>query len=294
MVRAVAEDFARTGDFTVSVLQDQRIELALPAKVNATFVDSKASEHKEFRVALQSNDVALIIAPEIGQHLATRVEMAETIGARLLSPNTEFVQLASNKRELALHLLDRGIQTPPVDFTGYPRIVKPVHGCGSIDVALRTGESESTAIEKSFISQPIVEGQPASVALLCGSTAHFALPPMRQLIAANDFSYLGGESIESPSIANRALRIATSALQAMPPACGYVGVDLILGSEKDGSQDFVIEVNPRLTTSYVGLRELSDVNLAAAMTSIALGKPVDLTFRDASIRFDPSGIVSSR
>ena len=58
----------------------------------------------------------------------------------------------------------------------------------------------------------------------------------------------------------------------MPPTVGYVGVDLVLGREPDGSEDVVIEINPRLTTSYVGLRAAARTNLAEAMWQVAQGE----------------------
>ena len=46
---------------------------------------------------------------------------------------------------------------------------------------------------------------------------------------------------------------------------GFVGVDLILGADAEGREDLAIEINPRLTTSYVGLRALLHGNLAGLM-----------------------------
>ena len=57
----------------------------------------------------------------------------------------------------------------------------------------------------------------------------------------------------------------------MPGLLGYVGVDLVLGDAADGSRDYAIEINPRLTTSYVGLRALADFNIAEAMLRAANG-----------------------
>ena len=67
---------------------------------------------------------------------------------------------------------------------------------------------------------------------------------------------------------------------------GYVGVDLVLGDQGD----WVIEINPRLTTSYIGLRTLTNDNLAVAMLRIALGQPPgNLTWRKARVRFHADG-----
>jgi predicted ATP-grasp superfamily ATP-dependent carboligase len=70
-----------------------------------------------------------------------------------------------------------------------------------------------------------------------------------------------------------------------------LGVDLVLGHDPSGSDDVVIEINPRLTTSYVGLRALSDGNLAAAMLAIAAGHDVELSWQEGSIEFEAAGRV---
>ncbi len=72
---------------------------------------------------------------------------------------------------------------------------------------------------------------------------------------------------------------------------GYLGVDLILGDHDDGSRDFVIEINPRLTTSYVGLRAASRSNLAQAMLDVAGGRLPTLSFHNEPIEFDADGTV---
>jgi predicted ATP-grasp superfamily ATP-dependent carboligase len=77
----------------------------------------------------------------------------------------------------------------------------------------------------------------------------------------------------------------------MPEGRGYLGVDLLLGPADDGSQDYVIEVNPRLTTSYVGLRALSETNVARAMLDVAAGRAPVLAFRDEVIEFDADGTI---
>ena len=68
---------------------------------------------------------------------------------------------------------------------------------------------------------------------------------------------------------------------------GYFGIDMVLGDDADGSRDAVIEVNPRFTTSYVGLRAAANVNLVAAMLHLADGADLDtLTAMMGTIGFD--------
>jgi hypothetical protein len=53
----------------------------------------------------------------------------------------------------------------------------------------------------------------------------------------------------------------------------------------------VIEINPRLTTSYVGLRALASENLAAAMLDVASGRTPRLSFADRQLEFDSDGTI---
>ena len=54
----------------------------------------------------------------------------------------------------------------------------------------------------------------------------------------------------------------------------------------------MIEINPRLTTSYVGLRATARTNLADAMWQIAHGDTPTIEYSDRTIEFDSSGNVS--
>src|SRR5439155_18033918 len=103
------------------------------------------------------------------------------------------------------------------------------------------------------------------------------------------FTYLGGQLPLSPALDARARRLALSAADALPQPRGYLGIDLVLGEAADGSGDRVIEINPRLTTSYVGLRATAATTLAAAMLAIAAGESADLRFGSEPVEFTADG-----
>lgn len=58
--------------------------------------------------------------------------------------------------------------------------------------------------------------------------------------------------------------------KAMPGLWGYAGIDLIETAE----QVRVLEVNPRLTSSFAGLNEALGVNVAALVLQLLQGDPV--------------------
>src|SRR5439155_20066372 len=133
------------------------------------------------------------------------------------------------------------------------------------------------------------DGIAASVAVLVGPRQRVALAPAEQTLSSDGrFHYLGGKAPLPAPLAERAQRLALRAVKAVPGLFGYVGVDLVMGQRRG----YVIEINPRLTTSYVGLRRLARMNLGAAMLQVAEGKRVRLDWRDGTVRWTPDGDVS--
>jgi tyramine---L-glutamate ligase len=139
-----------------------------------------------------------------------------------------------------------------------------------------------------------VPGRAASAALLLGPRKRVSLPPAAQHLAGDgSFAYRGGEAPLPAPFRERARELAAAAVAAVPGLRGYVGVDLVLGDAKDGSGDRVIEVNPRLTTSYVGLRALAAGNLAGAMLDVARGSEVSPGWREGPVRWRADGVVTA-
>jgi predicted ATP-grasp superfamily ATP-dependent carboligase len=121
------------------------------------------------------------------------------------------------------------------------------------------------------------------------------LPAAEQRLSADGrFHYRGGTLPLPPDLGARAQRLAVQAVQAVPGLHGYVGVDLVLSGAADGRDDEVIEINPRLTTSYVGLRRLARFNLAEAMLRVAAGDSVPpLTWLPGPVRFSADGRIGA-
>ena len=80
---------------------------------------------------------------------------------------------------------------------------------------------------------------------------------------------------------------AVQACRVLPGLRGFVGVDLVLGD----ADVFVVEVNPRLTTAYLGVRAAVDENVAALALAACAGKlPAPPRVR-RRVRFSASGDV---
>jgi predicted ATP-grasp superfamily ATP-dependent carboligase len=146
------------------------------------------------------------------------------------------------------------------------------------------------ACGKQFRLEVYQPGLPASVSVLTGPGRLHILPACRQLLSDDgQFRYLGGRAPLSADLCRRAESLGRAVAAVLPSAVGYFGIDLVLGDEADGSADVVIEVNPRLTTSYVGLRRIARMNLAEAMLLAARGEQVDLSFDPGPVQFAADG-----
>ena len=86
------------------------------------------------------------------------------------------------------------------------------------------------------------------------------------------FRYLGGAVPLPAALNRRAQQLARRAVESVAGLFGYVGVDVGLAPSPE--DDVVIEINPRLTTSYVGLRRLARFNLADALLAVTTGSPL--------------------
>jgi tyramine---L-glutamate ligase len=252
----------------------------------------------------EPHDLAIVIAPETDGVL---LEVTNRFAQRLLGCSPEAVALTSDKLALATHWRERGVRTPattdrdPTPCEAFPVVWKPRDGCGSsatfllkdvFDLA-RAKSLLPSEHSGPMIVQEFVPGRAASLAFLCGPQGNVPLIPAFQEFSSDDrFHYQGGELPIPVDLADRTLKIGSAAVECVSGLNGYVGVDLILGDAADGSQDYAIEINPRLTTSYVGLRELAGFNLAAMMLAVSRGIPHSLVWKSGRIRFSPDGSVS--
>lgn len=306
MAGALAADLARIPGAKISALRDPRVVQLNMHGGEIIDVQSSAEHLDEFERLASTADATILIAPEFDGILLKSVRRVIECGGRLASPSTEFVRLTANKHQTCERLAAASIRVPkgvllepdqklPGEFI-YPAVLKPVDGAGSQDTQLvASPHDEPAPYAWPRRLESYLPGLSASVSFLCGPAGRVALPPCRQRLSEDGrLSYRGGELPLAAGLGERAVSIAQQALEALPSTVGYVGVDLVLGSNPAGTEDFVIEINPRLTTSYVGLRAAAKSNLAEAMIRVARGESLEIEFFDRALEFDVQGNVSFR
>ena len=162
---------------------------------------------------------------------------------------------------------------------GFPVVFKPVDGvsCGGVSVAENerqvagaVGKVEAESEGKQFMVQKLIEGAAASVTVLSTGIKVVPVSLNRQDVKLEtpqaSSSYSGGAVPFGHPLEAEAFEVATKIVESVSGLTGYVGVDFVLTD----TSAVAIEVNPRLTTSYVGLRRVVDFNPAQAIVDAVL------------------------
>jgi tyramine---L-glutamate ligase len=289
MLWALLVDFRRWSVVRTITVLDPRFDNRVPGLNRNTLpADEVCSPthqaHREvYRSLLHRCDAVIIIAPETGDVLSTLTKEAEDLCVPVLGSNAQSIAEAGNKAVSYCYLRKAGLPTPEIHSVsfasaaraagqiGYPLVIKPIDGVGSegvfrvvepADLAFCLPLVRQVTSLDQIILQSYVNGIHVSASLLVSKEGCLPLSFNRQLIEmGSPFKYLGSEVPFDHSERQHALELACSAARLIPGLKGYVGVDLILA--EDSPQ--IIEINPRLTTSYIGLRQVTPVNLAAAI-----------------------------
>jgi predicted ATP-grasp superfamily ATP-dependent carboligase len=315
MLAALLSDLARIRGHRIVTTRDPRFPLALPAGVDAVTLSAARKPGASYLDDLiGSADAVWLIAPETGRVLERLAARVERKGRLLLGPGSAAIRRASDKaalpRLLARHKIAhpetrvlagaRKVSTAAREL-GYPIVVKPARGAGSEGVwlarnarelrhavdAVRRGDARGR-----LLLQRYVRGVAASVSLLADGTRAVALCTNGQRVrVSRRFSYSGGTTPLGHPLAPLGVEAALRTCAALPGLRGYVGVDLVLTK----SEAVVIEVNPRLTTAYLGLREAirggRGGNVAALALAACAGRlPAPPPIRRA-VRFTAAGRI---
>ena len=209
-------------------------------------------------------DAALVLAPD--ELLGDLTEIVEGNTVNLGCPSGS-VRLCADKLECTRILENEGIKVPATTVSGEQNVfshgdrvvLKPRWGCASEDTTL-TRYSCATMIPEGFVATRYIEGEHLSASLVVGddtqSPSVLPLTVNRQNISIGSKIQYNGGTVGVDTGRNQELfRVAKRSAEAL--GCqGYVGVDIVLADEP-----WVIDVNPRLTTSIIGISKVMEEEL---------------------------------
>jgi predicted ATP-grasp superfamily ATP-dependent carboligase len=294
---ALLSDFSEIADVEILTTYDVRIVLPKYANV-AVPMDVTSTAVEVWQALLHTCDVALVIAPESDGVLSKLTQLVDLAGVKNLGSMLHAVDLSGNKYKTYHALKNAHILTIPTytareflhpDFFNQHRslnesfnhgyVIKPIDGAGCEDamyfvdaIALQSWlcmNKQATQLDR-LIVQPHQPGIAASISMLCKDGAAWVLSCNQQLIEMHALNgpiqYKGclvnGLSLQRDTFTKLAQTIAA----AIRDLNGYVGVDVIINDD----HIYVVEINPRITTSYIGLRESLKCNPAKLILDLGL------------------------
>lgn len=300
MVEALLRELAGIAGVGVFSARDPR----LPAPdLGACFLVAMAGQDvwELWERAVANADALWPVAPESGGVLERLSNLALRHGKRLIGSAPEAIAIAASKRATAELLAKHGIAAvetraagsalPPSD-TGW--VVKPDDGAGAEGARFIP---DSHALEAylaghehaaGLVVQPYLDGDAASMSVLFRDGEASVLACNRQDVArdaAGIFHYRGFEVGGCEDLRSEFEAIARRIAVALPGLFGYAGVDLVI----TGRGSIVLEINPRLTTSYVGLGPALGCNVAALVLGLAEGKEMPALRPRHSVRIAVDG-----
>jgi predicted ATP-grasp superfamily ATP-dependent carboligase len=174
-------------------------------------------------------------------------------------------------------------------------------GCEGVSFIQLPGENFSTTEitddgDRNWLLQSYVPGRACSVGLVGGRGFRptTILPPAIQTLQLRNGSpvYCGGRIPSDPELQNAIMPLAEKLASALGEFSGYLGVDVVVEQSSNSKlKATVIELNPRLCTSYVGYRQATNCNLAALMFSGH--SKTALSWHSQTIEFEANGRILS-
>lgn len=294
--------------------------------IDARVVRSNDEEIRCFLELCRSSDAVCVIAPETENLLQIRHEMVRETGGLWIGASRSAIQIASDKLITAQQLAKSGVSTVSTvalcdvhQLPVGPIVVKPRDGAGADEtfvVEHTTKETDLsfklqlTRASEHYIAQPFIDADAVSCFCVVSNNQlntppeFHVFPLVRQRISkiGNRLQYQGGmlplnplpkngKSTHSVAIEpNRQhlilKKLVADGLSAIGASQGHFGVDILIPN--DGSAPMIVEINPRLTTSYIGYREILNDNVAER---ILFPERFDTLFKNNGrhIHFDTTG-----
>jgi len=328
MLTALVADLTATGCHEIVTTTDPRFPLSAPPGVQVVTLADRSSACLDLLDALMvSADAVWLVAPETDRCLERLAARAERKRKMLLGSGAAAIRRASDKAGLPRRLARHGVPHPMTfvlrqgaDWrtaareVGYPIVVKPARGAGCNGVCLASDARElhhavamARAVDRKgqLLLQRYVPGVAASVSLLADGERAVALAVNAQWVRASrgprgrsrnragvpwlPFFYRGGKTPFDHPLAGRAVEAALRTCHAISGLRGYIGVDMVLTE----SEAVVIEVNPRLTTAYLGIRAVLEENVATLALAACAGALPTPPIAQRRVRFTSAGRIVS-
>lgn len=229
----------------------------------------KIKSHKEiFNTSLlKKYDYILPIAPEIDLNLFHYANFLENHNLNFILSDSKTIKLLSDKllfykacKNNNIPTIKTRLLTSRLKLNSKRSIVKDRHGagCSYIKIIKKNSDIKSNYLDK--VVQPYINGENYSLCLFFNKNNYNLLSINKQKleIYADNMVKLTNLHVNVPHNFHPKINsLIFLIIKSFPGLRGYVGIDIIIQK----GEMIVVEINPRLTTSFIGIYETIGVNI---------------------------------
>ncbi len=296
MLKALLADCGRMPSLKVQLMLDSRCQALAAGYPNTTIISAHDDAQQVFEGLLASVDAVWLVAPEFDGILESWTVIVEAAGKQLLTTSAAAVSLTADKWRTCRCLQAAGISamstallTEQSVYRAGEWVIKPIDGAGCADTwRVANAEAFKQTLDlihqsQNFIIQPYVEGRPMSLSCLFHQGQGWVLCVNGQVMGeqAHRLKLLACQVNCMPVTAAHE-RLVAQLAKAIPGLHGYVGIDFIQ-SPYAADEYWVVEINPRLTSSYVGIHQALGLNVVELVLQMAHHAPVLQPLRNVAV-----------
>lgn len=247
--------------------------MKMKSKININYSRSNFNSLAEYysfieSLTLDNLDYFLIIAPETDNILYQLTKILENKGIKNLGSSSTSIKKTANKWLLKKSFAESNINMPKTKLINnqlirekkfnnsfFPAVIKEFYGAGSELIKVNDFQALKNINlpkNKNYLIQKIINGTAGSLSVLANQEKAELLTINKQIIVGQNFKYQGGIINYPFKNSSKSNEIIATTKEKYPDLKGYFGIDFIY---KDNDY-YLLEINPRLTSSLIGLVEL--------------------------------------
>jgi len=287
MLKALVNELVFFTDIQLTITLDWRIcGIELPKNIKVIKVSKEQCIYDLLPDLIEDSDSIWPIAPEIDGVLYKITQLIEQKNKQLLNSSSQAIAICGDKLATIKCLSSKGIATVASqqlnefsqDFDS-PWVVKSKDGVGCLDSYFVSDNDELVRVNKQikchvdYLIQPYVNGQSLSLSCLFKEGKAWLISCNIQVVSINNGAFVLERCIVNIDTENFDVyqKLIDQIADIIPGLSAYVGIDII---QPEDAQPLVLEINPRLTTSYVGINQAIGCNVAKTIIKMTEFEPV--------------------
>lgn len=275
MLQAIVQDLAQLGQCELRLMRDKRLPKLPLTSITVDEIDTAENYALVWSQRLNDQDAFFIIAPETDQILLT-------IQQQVIDHNkahfgcSQAATVTCSDKALSYHALKQANIATAETWTAADWlnqshaesvwVLKPIDGAGSENTYLCADTQQARELlsnleqqQAQLVVQSFIAGRALSLNLFIANEQPVLLSLNEQYLQQNEqqlrMTHTAAIDFSANFSRSQAEQWAKQITQAIPGLNGFIGIDFILSAHGP----VLIEINPRLTLSYIHLKQqLSD------------------------------------